>query len=171
MVTKADLERANRDLLEMNNALRARTLKAEQGEIARPATEEEQAATKAARHQQLVERHTLGLSVQASTFEAAVAQAVDFCHSWFTHVQGFDRDNFDGDCMLVTSELAEAVEGDRKKLADPDCPGFQNREVEIADALVRIFHLAGKYGLRLGPAYTAKMKANLARPYKHGKGY
>lgn len=174
MVTKAELERANRELIDMNNALWERTHKAEQArelDGMRPVTDEDQAKAAAERHATLVERHTLGLNVQAASFEAAIAQASDLCNSWFTHVQGFDRDNFDGDIMLIVTELAEAVEGDRKKLADADCPGFQNREVELADTLVRILHLCGKYGIRLGAAYTAKMKVNFARPYKHGKGY
>ena len=123
------------------------------------------------RLQKLIEAHQLGLNVQAASFSAALNQMIDFCGSWFTHVQGFARQNFDGDCMLVVTELAEAVEGDRKKLRDEHCPDFDSREIEIADALVRILHLAAKYQLRLAPAFIAKQHFNLTRPVKHGKGY
>lgn len=131
----------------------------------------QEAEAQVARHQQLIQAHQLGLNVQAATFTAAINQMMELCNSWFTHVQGFDRQNFDGDCMLVTTELAEAVEGDRKRLRDEHCPEFDSREVEIADALVRILHLAAKYQLRLAPAFIAKQHFNLTRPVKHGKGY
>lgn len=91
--------------------------------------------------------------------------------SWFSGVQGFDKKNFPADLMLVVTELAEACEGDRKPHPDRDCPEFDNRVTEIADALVRIFHMCGKYDLPIGPAFIAKMNFNLTRPVKHGKEY
>jgi NTP pyrophosphatase (non-canonical NTP hydrolase) len=115
--------------------------------------------------------HVLALNVQSAGFRAALATMTEFCGSWFTTMQGFNRDNFDGDCMLVVTEIAEAVEGDRRKAKDEHCPEFDSREVEIADTLVRLLHLASKYQLRLGDAFIAKQAYNLTRPVKHGKGY
>lgn len=93
------------------------------------------------------------------------------CDRWFTQCQGFDRKNFDGDVMLVVTELAEAVEADRKPGPSSHIPDFTGVEEEIADAMVRLFHLAGKYKLRLGNAFYEKMQFNFTRPVRHGKRY
>ena len=44
-------------------------------------------------------------------------------------------------------------------------------EEEIADAVIRIFDLAGIYGIDLDWHVRAKMAYNETRPYKHGKKY
>lgn len=119
----------------------------------------------------VVERHQLGLNIQAPAFKASLTAMIEFCGSWFTSVQGFNRDNFDGDVMLVVTELAEAVEADRKKAKDDHIPEMEGRAVELADALVRILHIASKYQLPLADAFIAKQQFNLTRPPKHGKGY
>lgn len=72
--------------------------------------------------------------------------------------------------MLVVTELAEAVEGLRKPVAS-SLEGFTNEEEEIADAIIRLFHYAGQFKLRLGDAVLAKMAKNEGRPYKHGKAF
>ncbi len=95
----------------------------------------------------------------------------ELCDEWFSGTQGFSRQNFDGDCMLAVTELAEAVEADRKNAPDSHLPDFPGRDVEIADTLVRLFHLAGKYNLNIYSAFMAKMEYNLSRPVKHGKEY
>ena len=41
--------------------------------------------------------------------------------------------------------------------------------VELADAVIRIFDMAGFYALDLGRAIKEKMAYNRSRPYKHGK--
>lgn len=120
---------------------------------------------------QLIQSHQLGLNVQAPAFKASLNSMIEFCGSWFTSVQGFNRDNFDGDIMLVVTELAEAVEADRKNAKDDHVPEFDGRAVELADALVRILHIASKYQLPLADAFIAKQAFNLTRPVKHGKGY
>ncbi len=45
--------------------------------------------------------------------------------------------------MLMVSELAEAMEGDRKNLMDDKLPHRKMLEVELADALIRGLDLAG----------------------------
>lgn len=45
--------------------------------------------------------------------------------------------------MLCISEVAEAMEGDRKGLKDDHLPHRDMREVEIADCLIRLFDAVG----------------------------
>ena len=65
--------------------------------------------------------------------------------------------------MLIVSEIAEAMEGHRKNLQDAHLPEFKSVEVELADALIRIFDLSAVMGLRLGEAFVAKMAYNAVR--------
>ena len=65
--------------------------------------------------------------------------------------------------MLVTSELAEALEAHRKNLMDDHLPHRKGFEVEIADALIRLFDIAGGMHLDLDGAYTEKMEYNANR--------
>jgi NTP pyrophosphatase (non-canonical NTP hydrolase) len=71
---------------------------------------------------------------------------------------------FSNKLMLVVSECAEAMEGDRKGLKDDKLPHRDMREVELADAVIRIFDMAGAYGMDLGGAIAEKMKFNAIRP-------
>src|SRR3990167_7509432 len=66
--------------------------------------------------------------------------------------------------MLTVSELSEAMEGDRKQLMDDKLPHRSMREVELADAVIRIFDLAGAYGMDLGSTIAEKMAFNQVRP-------
>ena len=59
--------------------------------------------------------------------------------------------------------LETAMEGDRKGLKDDKLPHLDMREVELADAVIRIFDLAGAYGMRLGDAIAQKMAYNAQR--------
>jgi len=73
--------------------------------------------------------------------------------------------------MLITTELAECAEAYRNH--NPKCDkigleDFSEAEEEMADVLVRVFHMAGEMGLRLGDAYVAKMRYNHNRPNRHG---
>ncbi len=47
--------------------------------------------------------------------------------------------------MLVVSELSEAMEGERKNLRDDKVPSRMMAEVEIVDALIRLFDYCGAY--------------------------
>ena len=72
---------------------------------------------------------------------------------------------------LVHSELSEAVEEAREgrwthwttPTGKPE--GFV---VELADAVIRIFHIAGLMGLDLEGAIRAKQLYNEGRPFRHG---
>lgn len=98
----------------------------------------------------------------------------DICHrlaksaGWWHHPKtGEDvRTNplcFSNKLMLIVSEVAEAMEGDRKGLKDDKLPHRDMREVELADAVIRIFDLAGGYGLDLKGAIAEKLEYNQRR--------
>ena len=48
--------------------------------------------------------------------------------------------------QLVVTEIAEATEGERKNLMDDKLPHRKMGEVELADALIRLLDLGGRYG-------------------------
>jgi NTP pyrophosphatase (non-canonical NTP hydrolase) len=66
--------------------------------------------------------------------------------------------------MLIVSEIAEAMEGDRKNLMDDKLPHRAMIEVELADAMIRIADLAGALNLDLGGAIVEKLEYNATRP-------
>jgi len=66
--------------------------------------------------------------------------------------------------MLVVSELSEALEEYRKEPVDAIRFGE-----EIADAVIRLFDLAGSLGLPLEAQIVEKMRTNLRRGYRHDK--
>lgn len=65
--------------------------------------------------------------------------------------------------MLIVSEISEAMEGERKNLMDDKIPHRKMAEVELADALIRIFDYAGAYGLDLDGAIAEKRAFNAQR--------
>lgn len=65
--------------------------------------------------------------------------------------------------MLIVSEVSEAMEGHRKDLMDDKLPHRKMVEVELADAVIRIFDLAGAMGLDMGGAIMEKMQYNATR--------
>jgi NTP pyrophosphatase (non-canonical NTP hydrolase) len=70
--------------------------------------------------------------------------------------------------MLMVSEIAEAMEGERKNLMDDKLPHRRMAEVELADTLIRIFDYAGAFGYDLEGAYREKMLYNQTREdHKH----
>ena len=98
----------------------------------------------------------------------------DRCHSsardsgwWHDIITGKPiTDNpltFSNKLMLCVSELSEAMEADRKGLMDDKLPWRDGREVELADAVIRIFDLAGAYQMDLGGAIDQKMEYNANR--------
>lgn len=65
---------------------------------------------------------------------------------------------------LAHSELSEGMEGVRKDLMDDKLPHRKMTEVELADAAIRIFDLAGALDYDLGAAIAEKMAFNAIRP-------
>lgn len=81
---------------------------------------------------------------------------------WDNNVQGNPM-CFSQKLCLIHSEISESVEGDRKNLMDDKLPHRPMREVELADAVIRIFDLAGAYNMDLGGAIAEKMRYNETR--------
>ena len=65
--------------------------------------------------------------------------------------------------LLIHSEVSEACEADRTGSMDKHLPHRFGIEVELADAAIRIFDLAGALGFDLGGAIAEKMAYNAQR--------
>lgn len=111
-------------------------------------------------------------AAEVDTF-ASVVHLTRVCHvasrdaGWWTGKNGERlQDNplmFSNKLCLIHSEISEAMEGDRKGLPDDKLPHRSMREVELADALIRIFDLAGAYQMDLAGALVEKMAFNAQR--------
>lgn len=65
--------------------------------------------------------------------------------------------------MLIVTEVAESMEGLRKDLQDDKLPQYKMRDVELADAVIRIFDLCGGLGVPLAEIIDAKLEFNSQR--------
>lgn len=68
--------------------------------------------------------------------------------------------NFGEVVMLMVTELAEAVEADRKSLMDDKLPHRSGVEVEFADCIIRILDTAAALGLDVAGALIEKNRFN-----------
>lgn len=64
---------------------------------------------------------------------------------------------------LIHSEVSEAMEGHRKGLMDDKLPHRHMTEVELADAVIRIYDLAGRAGYDIVGAMLEKLEYNSQR--------
>lgn len=98
---------------------------------------------------------------KAANHLQAVCHGASLAAGWWPSTT---RETFAVKLMLIVSEIAEAMEGDRKGLMDDKLPHREMREVELADALIRIFDLAGAYRMDIGGAVAEKLTYNKSRP-------
>ena len=64
---------------------------------------------------------------------------------------------------LIHSEISEAMEGARKDLMDTHLKHKSMMEVELADAIIRIFDLAESKNFNLGQTIYEKLEYNRSR--------
>lgn len=107
-----------------------------------------------------------------AAFAGATLQAICFGSSyaagWWTDLTTGEPTTtnplcFSNKLALIHSEVSEAMEGDRKNLMDDKLPHRKMAEVELADAAIRIFDLAGAYEFNLGAAIAEKLAYNRER--------
>lgn len=109
--------------------------------------------------------HQENLDELGPIYSDNVNDLVSLCHGLATDSGWHNNPRETGTMlMLVVSEIAEAMEGDRKGLMDDHLPNRKMFEVELADAVIRIFDLAGREGIDLGGALVEKLMYNQNRP-------
>jgi NTP pyrophosphatase (non-canonical NTP hydrolase) len=92
------------------------------------------------------------------------------------HGDEITNDYFAAKCMLIVSEVAEAMEEHRagKKFVtyyNGDSKKPEGVPAELADIVIRVCDLAEICGINLTSAIEEKSAYNSTRPYKHGKIY
>lgn len=90
------------------------------------------------------------------------------CHAanrkWWYDSNGNRLERNKGELLcLVHSEVSEAMEGERKDLMDDKLPHRKMAEVELADAVMRIFDYAAAFGYDIEGAYLEKLAYNATR--------
>lgn len=103
--------------------------------------------------------------------DKSINQLRDFCYKasfdagWHTNLQtGELLERNKGEMlMLIVTEVAEAMEGERKGLRDDHLPHRPMAEVEMADAVIRIMDYCGRWNYDIGGAILEKVNYNKSR--------
>lgn len=147
----------------------------------RPKMDEQHAAdweaNVAARTAELKQRYADILAASRNVIEPTFEQLTSVIFGAM-YANGFwepEQDNIAAKLALVHSELSEALEYARQpdgfSARDDRCPQLTGVAAELADAMIRIFDIAGRHQINLGEAVVEKMTYNLQRPYKHNKQF
>ena len=83
---------------------------------------------------------------------------------WWHDSEGKKKERNVGELLcLIHSEISEAMEGARKGLMDTHLEHKSMMEVELADAIIRIFDLAESKNFNLGQTIYEKLEYNRSR--------
>lgn len=89
---------------------------------------------------------------------------VQACHNQAVEMGWHSKPRDKGtELMLIVSEVAEAMEGERKGLMDDHLPNRLMAEVEMADVVIRVCDYCGKHGYDLQGAMEEKLAYNRTR--------
>lgn len=72
--------------------------------------------------------------------------------------------------QLISTEIAEATEGERKDLMDDKLPHRKMGEVELADALIRTLDLGERLGLEIDGPELCAGEASIQEYHERGYG-
>lgn len=105
------------------------------------------------------------------TTRIAINHVAGLCHQiaveagWWSDIKtGERKDRNKGELlMLMVSEIAEAMEGERKDLMDDHLKHRKMAEVELADTIIRIMDYCGAHGYDIGGALVEKLIYNTKR--------
>jgi hypothetical protein len=107
----------------------------------------------------MVNNKILGLNQCAKDCHEAAVKG-----GWWHDSEGKKKERNVGELLcLIHSEISEAMEGARKGLMDTHLKHKSMMEVELADAIIRIFDLAESKGFNLGETIYEKLEYNSYR--------
>ena len=106
-----------------------------------------------------MDKKILGLNECAKDCHEAAVKG-----GWWHDREGKKKERNVGELLcLIHSEISEAMEGARKGLMDTHLKHKSMMEVELADAIIRIFDLAESKNFNLGQTIYEKLEYNRSR--------